>query len=305
VATLSRRQGTLLRTPNEEVARLFRGANDAIRGLTNNQRLVKIARGFHVAGVLKRCEYRLRGPSDGLIRHAIGGVQVVFAAPEATEFRTLECCYGDELDFIEALENRLRRGGVYYDIGSNVGQFLIPMAKIVGERGRVIGFEPHPGNHQRLMRNIALNHLTNARVFKLALGDCSGEIKIFGMHGTATIVPRAADQNKSSPAAIIQVVPGDDLRRTAGLPVPKAVKIDVEGAEFGVLSGLKETLSSPVCELLCVEIHPRFIPAGVSREMVLSVVRSLGFNRTESRQRGSEIHLIAEKEEGQVCNTPE
>lgn len=278
--------------------------NDAIRSVTNNQWLVNTARGFHIAGVVKRCEYRLRGPSDGLIRHAIGGVQVVFAAPDATEFRTLECCYGDELDFIEALEKRLRPGGVYYDVGSNVGQFLIPMAKIVGERGRVIGFEPHPGNYQRLIRNIALNDLTNATVFQLALGDRSREIQIFGTRGIASIVPCAANQNKSSPAAVIEVKRGDDLRRTAGLPLPKAVKIDVEGAEFAVLSGLKETLSSPVCDLLCLEIHPRFIPAEVSPEMVLSLVRSLGFNRTESRQRGSEIHLIAEKEEAQPCDAP-
>jgi hypothetical protein len=140
--------------------------NDAIRSVTNNQQLVKMARVFQIAGILKRCEYRLRGPSDGLMRHAIGGVEVVFAAPDATEFRTLECCYEDELDFVETLEERLQRGGVYYDVGSNVGQLLIPVAKIVGERGRVIGFEPHPGNYQRLIRNVALNGLTKATAFK-------------------------------------------------------------------------------------------------------------------------------------------
>lgn len=282
---------------------MLRHVNDAIRTLTHNQALTKIARALHVATVLKRCEYRLRGPSDGLIRHAIGGVQVVFAA-DATVFRELERGYGGELDFVEALVKTLRRGGFFYDVGSNVGRFLIPMAKIVGERGGVIGFEPHPGNYQRLIRNIALNDLTNARVFQLALGDRSGEIQIFGTGLAATIVSRTADQKKSSPAAIIQVIRGDDLRRTAGLPVPKAVKIDVEGAEFEVLSGLKEILSSPACELLCLEIHPGFIPAEVCSEMVLSLVRSLGFNRTESRQRESQIHLIAEKAGAQVCDAP-
>jgi len=231
-----------------------------------------------------------------LVRHAIGGVQFVFTELDATEFHALESYYGNELDFVEALEKRLRGGGVYYDIGSNVGQFLIPVAKIVGERGRVIGFEPDPESYQLLMKNISLNDLTNATVFKLGLSDSSGEIQIFGPRGAATIVPRAANQNKSSPTAIIHVTRGDDLRRNAGLPLPKAVKIDVEGAEFAVLSGLTETLSSPLCELLCLEIHPRFIPAEVSPEMVLSLVRSLGFNRTASRQRGGEIHLIAEKE---------
>jgi FkbM family methyltransferase len=162
--------------------------NDAIRSLTHNQRLAKIARDFHLAAVLKRCDYWLRGP---LVRHAIGGVQFLFTEPDAAEFHAFESYYGKELDFVEALEKRLRRGGVYYDIGSNVGQFLIPVAKIVGERGEVMGFEPHPGNYQRLIRNIALNDLANATVFKLGLSDCSGEIQIFGARGIATIVPPA------------------------------------------------------------------------------------------------------------------
>jgi FkbM family methyltransferase len=269
--------------------------NDVIRSVTYNQRLVNLARGLHIAGVLKRCEYRLRGPSDGLIRHAIGGVQVLLAAPDATEFRILERCYEDELDFVEALAKRLRRGGVCYDIGSNVGQFLIPMAKLVGENGRVVGFEPHPGNYQRLLRNINLNRLTNAAAFELALGDRGGEIQIFGTGGSATIVSRAALQSKSAPTATVVMIRGDDLRRMAGLPAPQAVKVDVEGAEFGVLTGLKETLSSPACELLCLELHPPFIPAEVSPEMVLSLVRTLGFDRAQSRPRGTEIHVIAEK----------
>ena len=274
---------------------MIRTASDVIRSLTYNPRLVELARRLHIAGPLKSWEYWLRGPHDRLIRHRIAGVEVVLAAPDATEFRILECCYGNELDFVEALEKNLRRGGVFYDIGSNVGQFLIPMAKVVGERGQAVGFEPHPVNHQRLMRNVALNDLTNVKVFHVALGDCGGETHIYGAGGTATVIPPAAASPQNLPVATIRAMRGDDLRADMGLPIPRAVKIDVEGAEFGVLSGLKKTLSSPLCELLCLEMHPRFVPAQVSTEMVLSLVHSFGFNPVETRPRGTEIHLIAEK----------
>jgi FkbM family methyltransferase len=274
---------------------MVRLVDNAIRGLTNNPRLVEIARGLRLAGVLKRCEYQIRGPSDGIFRHPIAGVVVVFGAPDATEFRTIESCYADELDFVHALANELRPGGVFYDIGSNVGQFLIPMAKIVGERGQAVGFEPHPVNHQRLMRNVALNRLANVKVLQVALGDRNGPIEIYGTRGIATVVPRAAALNGSLSVATVQGLRGDDLRSDTGLPIPTAVKIDVEGAEFEVLGGLKKTLSSPLCELLCLEIHPQFLPAEVSTEMVFSLVRSLGFNRAEARPRGGEIHLIAGK----------
>ncbi len=274
---------------------MLQRANFAIRSLTNSPRLVKIARDLHLAGVLKRCEYQIRGPSDGMVRHSIAGVDIVFAVPNATEFRTLECCYGDELDFIEALEKKLRLGGDYFDVGSNVGQFLIPAAKLLGERGRAVGFEPHPVNHERLMKNVTLNRLTNVQVYQTALGDRGGEIRIYGARGTATIVPRAAAKRGNSPSATVQMIRGDKLRVDSGLPVPKAVKIDVEGAEYSVLNGLTGTLSSSLCELLCLEIHPRFLPPEVTSEMVLSLVRSLGFTRVETRPRESEIHLIAEK----------
>jgi FkbM family methyltransferase len=261
--------------------------------------LVAVARTFHIAAALKRCEYQLRGPSDGVVRHTIAEVEVVLAAPDATAFRTLECCYEGELDFIEALARKLRPGGVYYDVGSNVGCVLIPVAKIVGERGQAIGFEPQPVNHALVIKNTALNGLRNVKVFQVALSDGKGEIPIYGTGPTATIVPRAAAWHRDSPVAAIPAMPGDDLREERGLPIPRAVKVDVEGAEFEVLTGLEKTLSSPYCELLCLEIHPCLLPSGVSAEKVFSLVSSLGFNRAEVRARGSEIHLVAEKVQAQ------
>jgi FkbM family methyltransferase len=199
------------------------------------------------------------------------------------------------MDFVEALEKTLRAGDVFYDVGSNAGQFLIPMAKIVGGFGHAIGFEAHPGNYVRLLTNVALNHLTNVHTFRLALSDAPGEVQMFGERGTATIVPAAARYHQDRPTCAVPAMRGDDLRRSAGLPVPKAVKVDVEGAEFAVLSGLVETLSSPLCELLCCEVHPPLLPSGIPPARVLSLVRSLGFNQTETRPRGEEIHMIARR----------
>ncbi len=274
---------------------MVRMLNDAIRDLTRNQRLVGLARACHLATALKRCEYRLRGPSDGVVRHAIAGVEVVLDAPDATTFRTLECCYGGERDFIAALAKKLRSGGVYYDVGTNVGCVLIPVAKILGERGLAIGFEPQPANYQQLIKNVSLNGLRNVTLFPLALGDRNRELPIFGTGATATTVPRAAAWHVNSPVEAIPARRGDDWREETGLPIPKAVKIDVEGAEFAVLTGLEKTLSSPLCELLCLEIHPLLMPAEVSVDALVSLVRSLGFTRAEIRARESEIHLIAEK----------
>lgn len=270
-------------------------ANSVIKNLTYNPRLITLAHRLGIAEILKSCDYRLRRPRDGVVRHLVAGVEVALSLPNPTEFRIFEQGYGHESDFLDALARKLQPGDVYYDVGSNIGQFLIPMSKVVGERGRAFGFEPHPLNHQRLAENIDLNRLTNAHVFQVALSDGAGEIEMFGQRGTATMVWRAAARHKAEVTAIVQTVRGDDLRLAEGLPIPKAVKIDVEGAEFAVLTGLRETLSSRDCELLCCEIHPPFLPVEVSPQMVLSLVGTFGFNLLGTQARGSEIHLVAEK----------
>ena len=269
---------------------------DLIRSLTRNQRLVELARSLHVAGPLKRWEYRLRGPGDGLIRHQVGGVEVVLEAPDATDFRTLEEWYEGEMDFVQALAGHLAQGGVFYDVGSNVGQFLIPMAKILGERGEAIGFEPHPVNHQRLIRNLALNQLHSARALRVALGDRDGEAEIFGDRGTATIVPLDVTHGRVKAYCRTKVVRGDEYRQREGLPIPSAVKIDVEGAEYSVLQGLGKTLSESKRALLCCEIHPRALPSDLSPRRIVSLVGALGFTVRQMQQRGTEIHLIAGKD---------
>jgi len=275
---------------------LFRLLDNVIRSATTDVRLVTLARTLRIASPLKWLEYRIRGPNDGVVRHNVLGVEVLFSAPNATQFRTVEQYYAiDETDFLTALYAKLWNGGVCYDVGSNCGQFVIPLAKVVGQFGQVIAFEPHPGNYERLARNIELNQLGNVRVFGIALGDRECETDLFGAWETATIVPRAAAWHGSKPFGKTMVARGDEFRQTAGLPVPKAVKIDVEGAEYAVLQGLLETLSNPICELLCCEIHPPFLTSGVSPEMIVALVGSLGFKRIHSRARGSEIHLIAEK----------
>ncbi len=266
-----------------------------LQHLTYNPTLVNSARRLHVAGILSWCEYRLRGRRVCLPMHE---GDLVIPVPDARQFRSLQGFYREEwgeLRFLKAVEQRLRHGGICYDVGSSIGQFLIPVAKLVGERGLVVGFEPNRTNYEQLLKAVAAYGLANARVFRLALGDHEGEAQIFGSDSGATIVPPAGNGEGRSHVEAVRVARGDDLRAAEGLPLPKAVKIDVEGAEFSVLSGLTDTLSSPICELLCLEIHPHLAPPAVTTEMVLSLVRSFGFNRAEGRPRRDVIHLIAEK----------
>src|SRR6185312_8497302 len=76
-----------------------------------------------------------------------------------------------ELRFIQ---ERLRPGDVFVDIGANGGIYTVIAAKKVGASGRVLAFEPGPRNLELLKRNLALNGLTNVTIVPKAVSNTAG-----------------------------------------------------------------------------------------------------------------------------------
>lgn len=201
-----------------------------------------------------------------------------------------------ERDFLEALKNQLRPGETALDVGAHFGEFTLPLAKILGERGRVLSFEPEEGIYRRLADHVKLNGLTNVQLFRKALGDEDKKGKIFFGGGFCpSIVPLEDDTIRRSVRENIEIVRGDTFFARENLPVPHAVKIDVEGFEYAVIQGLRDTLANPICRLICIEIHPEALPTGVSGETITDLLRSLGFGHCEAARRDTEVHVVAVK----------
>ena len=57
----------------------------------------------------------------------------------------------------------LREGSTVIDVGANIGDLTLPMARIVGETGRVYAIESHPDNMNVLCANLALNAIRNTK----------------------------------------------------------------------------------------------------------------------------------------------
>ncbi|MCK5092657.1 MAG: FkbM family methyltransferase [Gammaproteobacteria bacterium] len=81
----------------------------------------------------------------------------------------------------------------------------------------------------------------------------------------------------------------EDLVEQQNVPAPTAVKLDVEGAEYLVLSGMEALLSSPDCRFLFIEVHPKDLPNfGHSVEDVNNLLEKIGFSITNKITRGTE-----------------
>lgn len=79
----------------------------------------------------------------------------------------------------EVFARVIKPGQTVFDLGANNGIHSLLFSKLVGEKGRVIAFEPLPGNVEELRKNYGLNNITNIRVVQSAVGSYDGEITFF------------------------------------------------------------------------------------------------------------------------------
>ena len=61
-------------------------------------------------------------------------------------------------------------GGVFVDVGANVGTYALALARDVGADGKVIAIEPHPVTHARLAFNHAASGFRQVRLVQAAGG---------------------------------------------------------------------------------------------------------------------------------------
>lgn len=116
----------------------------------------------------------------------------------------------------------LREGSTVIDVGANIGDLTIPLARVVGETGRVYAIESHPETFNILCANLALNSLRNAKPINAFIATSDDVETGSGVWGRFAYV-----SEKWSP----QFLALDAL----DLAACDLIKIDVDGKELEVL----------------------------------------------------------------------
>jgi FkbM family methyltransferase len=139
----------------------------------------------------------------------------------------------EELDFLRA---NLAPGGVFVDIGANVGTYALTLARDVGPRGMVIAVEPHPVIRARLAFNRAASGHVQVRLVAAAAAEADGEVMIEtdsdNLGASHVVTGKASASAFKVPSLTLQHILSD-----AGAAKVDALKIDVEGFEDRVLTG--------------------------------------------------------------------
>jgi FkbM family methyltransferase len=128
------------------------------------------------------------------------------------------------------------RGGTVIDIGANLGEWAVPLARAVGPGGRVLCCEPNPGVAAALAATLRVNNLGQAAVLQLAVSDSEGD-------GHLAINPVDSGQSRLAAAGLpVSLRTLDSLVAEHALERIDLMKIDVEGHEAAVLAGATATL---------------------------------------------------------------
>lgn len=164
-------------------------------------------------------------------------------------------CEPQEVSLLcELLSLRRRHHGdgvVAVDCGANIGTVTVSMASACTGWGEILAFEAQERIYYALAGNVAINNCLNARVMHAAVGVEEGILQVPHVDYTRSASFGSLELRQREAGEDI----GQSVRYDTGYPVPMVaidtlglsridlLKIDVEGMEFDVLDGARESIA--------------------------------------------------------------
>ncbi len=157
--------------------------------------------------------------------------------------------HDSEIRLASYMIQHLKEGNTFIDVGAHYGYYSLLAHHLVGKNGHVYGFEPTRKTFQLLIKNtIPLGN--NIVVFQRAIAQQKGEIEFFDFPNKFSEYNtfekeqfkeewwfKHANSYKVQTSVLDEIVLGNNIENPM-------IKIDVEGAEFQVISGLTNTLKT-------------------------------------------------------------
>ncbi len=157
--------------------------------------------------------------------------------------------HDSEIRLAKFIIHKLKHSDVFVDIGAHYGYFSLLASKLVGEKGKVYSYEASPVTYRVLCKNT--RNKSNIKSFNLAVSDEDAELifhefpNLYSEYNTLFV-----DQFKNEiwfstykPKEVkVKSIILDSILSDRKI-FPKIFKIDVEGAEYKVILGIRRYLT--------------------------------------------------------------
>jgi FkbM family methyltransferase len=180
----------------------------------------------------------------------------------------------------------LRPGDTFIDVGAHVGYFSMLAAALVGPTGRVYSFEPDARNHAHLLEHIAMNNTTHVVPVPMAVGDRSHVAEFHvnadndGGHALWSVGNHPFNERtrQAPETRKVFVTSLDDFFGDRHVASLRAIKIDAEGGEVGVLTGARDLLRRHTVPFVIAEINRFGLQSmGTSEHALRALMTDMGY----------------------------
>jgi len=169
----------------------------------------------------------------------------------------------DKTDPLVAEIRKLPPGGVFIDVGANIGYYTILASRAVGATGTCIACEPSQREYVRLLHHVRANNAGGVVAINAAIGETTStaRLRVAEHHtGLNDVVYREKSDSSAASEQTCLVLALDEIVPALAIGCPvDLLKVDVEGAELAVLRGARRLLMAGRVKTIFVEVTDAYL----------------------------------------------
>lgn len=177
-------------------------------------------------------------PKGTVVRNTIDGQDIAFVVTNPDDAIMKHHYAGAfyEAEELELIMRHFTGRGVFVDVGANTGNHSIYISRF-SDCARIIPFEPNPAAIAVLRENLRLNRCDNVDTRFLGLALAGTKRRLGQRTPDANNLGHTCYFDDAS--GVVEAIAGDALIRDEAI---EFIKIDAEGMELDVLSGLEQSI---------------------------------------------------------------
>ncbi len=178
---------------------------------------------------------------------------------------------------LNIMRSHINPGATVLDVGANIGHHLVAFSRMVGRKGRVVGFEPQRLIFQMACGNVALNDCRNTTVLQCGLGAESGVAHMNPVNYDDEFNFGSLGIGQDTAGEPVPIRTLDEVCHSEGLGRVDFMKIDVQSYELFVLLGGSNTIIRDRPKIF-LEVSPEQMAiAGYDYTKIYDFLRERGY----------------------------